>query len=276
MWHNLLEGFGTAGSEVESAHKLIDLTRNSGDLRSLCWGQYDLAEGLARLGRVEDSMTAIEQAHKTWQELRVNLTTPIFFAQRSFVFLQASEYDQARSSSDLSWRLAFKHLRVMDVCLRGLAWHLECVAGPHWVTAAHELDRRLIRKRCRWAWILAMFHVKIRPHLLRARGRALVVLGKNRQGIRSIEKAAKSAREFGMKYDLAKALLDLAAVKESGRDENRREAVALLKEMESIIPRAEAWLLGDQYDESVVAPEFDLAAWEREHGPLTPTPEFVP
>jgi hypothetical protein len=79
-----------------------------------------------------------------------------------------------------------------------------------------------------------------------------------------------------MKYDLAKALLDLAAVKESGRDENRREAVALLKEMESIIPRAEAWLLGDQYDESVVAPEFDLAAWEREHGPLTPTPEFVP
>jgi hypothetical protein len=38
--------------------------------------------------------------------------------------------------------------------------------------------------------------------------------------------------------------------------------------MESVIPRAERWRLGDQYDEAVLAPEFDLAAWEREHGPI--------
>ena len=38
--------------------------------------------------------------------------------------------------------------------------------------------------------------------------------------------------------------------------------------MESVIPRAESWLLGDQYDKSVVAPEFDLEAWERQHGKL--------
>jgi hypothetical protein len=79
-----------------------------------------------------------------------------------------------------------------------------------------------------------------------------------------------------MKYDLAKSLLDLAAVKETGRDQNRREAVALLNEMESVIPRAEAWLLGDHYDDAVVAPEFNLAAWEQEHGLITPTPEFAP
>jgi eukaryotic-like serine/threonine-protein kinase len=78
-----------------------------------------------------------------------------------------------------------------------------------------------------------------------------------------------------MKFDQAKSLLDLAAMKETGRDQNRREAVALLKEMESVIPRAEAWLLGDHYDEAVVAPEFDLAAWEQEHGLITPTPEFA-
>ncbi len=74
-----------------------------------------------------------------------------------------------------------------------------------------------------------------------------------------------------MKYDLGKSLLDLAAVKEEGREENRTEAIDLLKEMESVIPRAESWLLGDQYDEAVVAPEFDLEAWEREHGPIDRT-----
>jgi hypothetical protein len=40
--------------------------------------------------------------------------------------------------------------------------------------------------------------------------------------------------------------------------------------MESVIPRAESWLLGDPYDEAVVAPEFDLEAWEQEHGPISP------
>ena len=66
--------------------------------------------------------------------------------------------------------------------------------------------------------------------------------------------------------DSAYALLDLAAVKEEGHDERRAEAIELLKQTESVIPRTESWLLGDQYDEVVVAPEFDLQAWEREHG----------
>ena len=61
----------------------------------------------------------------------------------------------------------------------------------------------------------------------------------------------------------------MAAVKEEGREENRAEAIELLKQMESVIPRAESWLLGDQYDEAVVAPEFDLEAWEREHGSVS-------
>lgn len=71
-----------------------------------------------------------------------------------------------------------------------------------------------------------------------------------------------------MRYQKSRCLLDLAAVKDEGQQDNRREAVALLGEMESVIPRAESWLLGDQYDEAVVAPEFDLQAWEAEHGTI--------
>jgi len=57
--------------------------------------------------------------------------------------------------------------------------------------------------------------------------------------------------------------------------EARMPKPAKLKEMESVIPRAESWLLGDQYDEAVVAPEFDLEAWEREHGSVTAVTEVV-
>jgi hypothetical protein len=38
--------------------------------------------------------------------------------------------------------------------------------------------------------------------------------------------------------------------KEEGRQENRAEAIELLKKMESVIPHAERWLLGDQCDEA--------------------------
>ena len=107
-------------------------------------------------------------------------------------------------------------------------------------------------------------------HIDRVRGRAYWRLGKQTKAIRHFEKAIRIADKKGMKYQQAKSLLDLAAVKEEGRHENRAEAIRLLKEMESVIPRAESWLLGDQYDEEVVAPEFDLEAWGREHGPISP------
>ena len=94
--------------------------------------------------------------------------------------------------------------------------------------------------------------------MLRVSGRAASALGNKRKAIRKFEKAVKLSEEKGMDYQRAKCLLDLAAVKQNGREESRKLAIALLKKMESVIPRAESWLLGDQYDEAVVAPEFDM------------------
>ncbi len=273
MKRHLYEVAGSASAEIDAARQLVGLASTSGDLQGLCWGHYDHAGSLARFGNIEDSILAIEQAHTAWEQRRLNLTTPIYLANRGFVFLQASQYDIARETTSRSWREAIRHVRVADLSLRGLAWYLECAAGPRWATNPAHFDRRLVRSRCRWARFWAMFHVKIRPHFLRSRGRAFTALGKARKGIRNFEWAVKSARQLGTKYDLAKCLLDLAAVKEERREENRTEAIRLLKEMESVIPRAESWLLGDQYDESVVAPEFDLEAWEREHGSVSAATE---
>jgi len=49
-------------------------------------------------------------------------------------------------------------------------------------------------------------------------------------------------------------MLDLAAVQENGRDQLRLEAVQILKRTGSVVPYAERWLLGDQYDHQCVAP----------------------
>ena len=102
----------------------------------------------------------------------------------------------------------------------------------------------------------------------RARGRAWWMLERKEKTIRAMRRAVRDGRKFGFGYELARSLLDLAAVDEINRQENLSEGISLLKELESVVPRAEAWLLGDQYDEAVVAPEFDLEAWENEHGPL--------
>lgn len=271
LHRHLYEGIASATAEVAIARMLVSFTNSSGDLRSSLWAHYDLSASLARHGQFEESFAAIERANQIWLALKLNLSTPIYLNTRGFVFLQTSNYDEARKLTEFSWIQAIKHLRLMDVCLRGLPWHLECVAGPKWASSPEPINKRLVRRRCRWARILALLHVKIRPHLFRARGRAFAALGKRKKSIRNLERGAQSARLLGMKYDLGKALLDLAAVKEEGREENRAEAIRLLKEMESVIPRAESWLLGDQYDEAVVAPEFDLQAWEQEHGPLSTT-----
>ena len=102
------------------------------------------------------------------------------------------------------------------------------------------------------------------------------------QGERNHNRAENAAREmlfpnrlqleirFEFHQGSGRSLLGPRAVTERGREENRGKAIRLLKELESVIPRAESWLLDDnQHDEVVVASEDDVAAWEAEFGSLT-------
>ena len=113
-----------------------------------------------------------------------------------------------------------------------------------------------------WMW------PNLRPLCLRQCGRILAVLEKRKKAIRYFERSIKFAKRIGYHYDEARSLLDLAAVKNQDQRKNRDQGIELLKQVEAVIPRAESWLLGDQYDEAVVAPEFDLTAWVQEHGPI--------
>ena len=98
------------------------------------------------------------------------------------------------------------------------------------------------------------FYPNIQSPIERVRGRAFWLLGKRKKATRCFRRAVKSAVAVQGDYDRARSMLDLAVVQEDGRDQLRQEAIEILKRTESVIPHAERWLLGDQYDHQCVAP----------------------
>ena len=257
----------SAGAEELVAREVLKLGRETGNVQSTCWGFYDVASALARRGEIPEAMSHMQRSLVTLTDERFNMTEAIRAATFGFVLLQASQYDAARAAALEGWKLVMKC--PIDVTMFNLPILVECIPGPNWTSPASKSDVAVLKPLLRRAVLVHFSYPNHQPHLQRVIGRAFWSLGKQSKAIHKFEKAVKLARKKGMDYQRAKCLLDLATVKEDGRDENRAEAIALLKKMESAIPRGESWLLGDKYDEAVVAPEFDLEAWQREHGSLS-------
>ena len=259
----------SSAKERRSAEELIGLAQRTGDVRSQCWGHYDLACALARGGDIAQARLHIRKARDFLDAGEMNLSEAIFLCAHGYVLLQSSEYAAAKRILEEAWHLAWERKLLMEWVLRCLPYLIESWVGPTWQEPSEQRTHARLRRLIRAARILYVSYPNLRSPLDRVRGRAFLTRGKSRKAVRWFERAVASAKTLDMRYDLAKSLLDLSAVKEDGRDNNRRTAISLLKETESVIPRAESWLLGDQYDEAVVAPEFDLEAWEREHGSLS-------
>jgi eukaryotic-like serine/threonine-protein kinase len=254
LLRHLLQVIGTSSEETRTAERVLSLAEDVGDVRAQCWGQYDIASGLARAGDLAGTKLRMEKARTLLAMCEgAGTTTTIFLATESYVLLQASDYGAARTSAEKSWRLAKKSLLIMEYNLVSLPLLMTSITGPDWATTPAS-EPRVLKRLLRESWCALWTHPILHPHVHRARGRAFWVLGKRKKAIRCFERAVKSAADLGADYDRAKSLLDLAAVKEDGREQNRREAIALLKKTESVIPNAERWLLGDDPDRECLAP----------------------
>lgn len=97
-------------------------------------------------------------------------------------------------------------------------------------------------------------------HLLRVMGRAAWSKGRKNLARTRFDKAVERSRRKKMNYQLAKSLLDRAAIGAANAVEDRREAIDLLRSTESVIPRAEAWLLAEDLDPSLLAAKLDLTS----------------
>ncbi|WP_166825672.1 serine/threonine protein kinase [Thalassoroseus pseudoceratinae] len=260
MHRHLHAVIASSSVELESARRTLQTAQAVDDQRTQCWGHYDIANALARLGDVTAALEHIEAARGFLQTGERYLTDAIFLCTEGYVRIQASAYEAARFSLEAGWYLVKSRKLLMNVSVRALPYLIESLVGPNWTQPIDPVVRKRLKRLCRVAIGMDWLYPDIASPAQRSRGRAYAAKGNTRKAVRCFAKAIRRADEFGAEYDRAKSLLDLAAVQTNGQDKLRQEAIKVLKKMESVIPRAESWLLGDQYDEQVVAPErFDVA-----------------
>ena len=263
----------STSSEFELSQKVKESSEKGSFADGVCWGYFGAANALARQGKLSKALQQIVAAAEIFGDTDDKLVSrSVGLVAYAYVWLQASNNEKANSKALESWNLVKEKKFYFLWAVQALPILIEAMAGPEWTTSGSlsTEKRRTLKKHLTSSWWAYRFFSVLRCVIQRSRGRAFYILGQKKRAIRCFEQAIANAQTLQTDYDLARCLLDLAAVKEEGRDENRAEAIELLKKMESVIPRAESWLLGDQYDEAVVAPEFDLAAWEKENGPVTP------
>jgi tetratricopeptide (TPR) repeat protein len=260
----------TEASSVEndSADQELKKSLEIGDRKSIGWGAYGKAEALARAGRFVDASAYLQLAYRQFTEEIWYGTQPVCQGVHGYLLLQLSLARAATKTLGFAWETVVKSRNFHSFCCYGHALYLESVVGARWLDAGSPENIAIARRLNRWTPVLFAAYRSIQVPLLRSSGRLAALRGKHRRAIRKFKRALRLTESRGMPYFKARVLLDLAAIQEQERHSRRSEAIRLLKRMESVIPRAESWLLGDQYDEAVVAPEFDLESWEREHGKI--------
>ncbi|QDU39574.1 Serine/threonine-protein kinase PrkC [Maioricimonas rarisocia] len=245
----------SAGDERRYGQTVLDSATAIGNAQHACWGTYDVAVAAARAGHLEEAREFMGRALEMLSGERYYMTEAIRGASLGYVLLQCSDYDGARELSGPAWEICKQKMKLLDVTAFALPVLIESTLGPEWHKGIDRSTKRSVRKLAWWARAMFRSLPNHQPHLLRMLGRYDAACGRTKKAQRRFRQSIDLAKKKGMSYPAARALLDLAAVQEEGREENRREAVELLKAMESVIPRAEAWQLGENPDEACVAPE---------------------
>ncbi|WP_166825669.1 serine/threonine-protein kinase [Thalassoroseus pseudoceratinae] len=251
MLRHLYAFFGSTSLEEKVARQVLELARETNNVQCTCWGLYDVASALARRGEIIEALEYMRQSLDALTNERFNMTETIRGSTYGFVLLQASRHEEARKVALVAWKNVMKC--PIDVTIFCLPILIESIPGPHWNSNVPKADVRILKRLLRRAVPVYYCYPNHQPHLLRVTGRAHFALGNHRKAIRKFQKAVKVAASKGMDYQRARCLLDLAAVLEEDREKHRREAIELLKKMESVIPYAERWLLGDDPDMGCVA-----------------------
>ncbi|GAB5442416.1 MAG: hypothetical protein Fues2KO_27650 [Fuerstiella sp.] len=231
--------------ELESAQRTLRAGKATEDRRTQCWGHYDIASALARAGDIETALLEIEQARLHLKPGERYVTDAIFLCTEGYVRLQASSYAAARFSLEAAWQLTRQRKLLMDVVVRCVPYLIESLLGPNWMQPVSRPLSRRLRRLCRVAVVIDRLYPNIASPAQRSLGRAYTALGSRSKAVRCFRKAIRRAEVCHAGYDRARSLLDLAAVEDNQRDQRRIEAIGLLQQLKSVLPRDEAWLLGD-------------------------------
>lgn len=259
----------SVNEELEQAQQVLEILERVGDRRAICWAEFLNAHPLARSGQLPEAHAFMKRAVRFVDEEPLVLTESVARSIYAFVLIQSSHYRDAALHAERGWRVCDENKMHISYLVRNLPLLMESLAGQRWNVSDGHLDRAMARRVCRRSHRFQKYALLTSP-ILRTRGRLLCRLGRVSKAQSCFEKALDNARRQGATNEVARCLLDGAAVGTGDTVERRQKAVRLLLEIGAVIPRAESWLLGDQYEESVLAPEFDLEVWEEEHGAISP------
>lgn len=258
--HHLRHLYSVQGHSEKARHHAslevaIGEALNEPDM--VCWGSYGLADANARMGKLAEAHLNIERALTIAGTGNRMLSKSIVLNHQSFVLIQSSRYREAVAVLEQALRFQERKLLLLDFMMPAYPLLIESLVGPNWLDERNDVDMRRARtvSRCR-CWLVSRFANHF-PHFLRCQGRLHCALGNRRKAAGKFQQSLVAARELDSDYHIARALLDLSAVDQARCDELRDEAVTILRRIKGVIPRAEIWQLGNNLDETCVAPELE-------------------
>jgi tetratricopeptide (TPR) repeat protein len=224
------------------------------DFETMCWADYGLADGKARMGKTSEAIEHAEKALSAIDGRGRLISEAIALNHYGFVLLQSSDYSGALEMLEKSRRIIEKRFLFFEYMVHTYPRIAESVLGPDWQTPPENRELRRAKGACRMASLFGWRFLNVRPSALRARGRLLTALGRPAKARKSFDRSIKCARKTGAEYELARALLDLAVVSDDRAAAARSEAISILRRIGAVIPYAEKWQLGTDADESCIAP----------------------
>ncbi|MCA9138066.1 MAG: protein kinase [Planctomycetales bacterium] len=245
---------GESRQEFEAGHMELLHGQLVGDRELICWAKYGIANAEARMGKLSDAYDSIRDCLAGYEGRGHLVSRSVALHHLGFLHIQASLYDKAVETFETVQKQLRQDLFYAEFAIRTYPWLIEALLGPDWTTPTSGARVSRARKLAFQCHFFAWCYPTIRAHSQRMFGRLAAIRGNHTKAARTFKKSIQTAEQYDGRYDFARGLLDLAAVQEKDRDENRAKAVSLLKRLESTIPHAESWLLGDQFDPDVVAP----------------------
>jgi tetratricopeptide (TPR) repeat protein len=260
IYHNLRHLYSVEGdfeNEIECAKNEIAIGNAASDPDTICWGHYGLANALARSGQLVQAHQHMKESVDVIRGRDSWLSVSVLHNHHAFVLLQSSDYEGAQDACKKSKRLIERKFLFLDYTTRTYPFLIESLIGPKWIKPRKDAEIKRARHLATKTRFVAWRFPNIRPHAQRVIGRLQCVWGRPRRAKKYFEKAIAGSQKLGAEYDLARALLDLAAVDQQRCETLRAEAVEILKRIKAVIPYAERWQLGEHPDETCVARPFE-------------------
>lgn len=244
LWHlysatgDSREIFKYAQSEFETA---VSMKHKS----YIAYSKYGRAEALAKQGKLVEAKALADAALEILVPENDGFIC-IGRLQKAKVLIQAGDYADARETLWLAIKDIPK-LRTMDISVPAFAAMVESILAGEWVNTKNRIRWKDKRKAGFFAFIARMFGFNFpntKPGALRITGRLAAAKGKKRKAIKYFDKAIKFAEKRGVRYELARALIDKSMLDQPDAQQNRKRGLDILKEIHCVLPIAEQKYLG--------------------------------